>query len=449
MMHELDCFFNPRSVAVIGVSRNAEKIGSIIFRNLLDSGYSGAVYAVNPNAETVFGKRCYRSVKDIGGEVDLAVVSIPAQHVTQAVSECAEKNVRACIIISAGFSETGNKEQENEIAGIAKGRMRIVGPNVVGLYDPYSGLDTVFNVKCRQGRPGKGGIAFVSQSGAFGAAMMDWCANEGVGLSAFVSVGNRLDVDEADMLDYFAEDEKTAVIAMYIESTKNGRRFFEKLRKAAEKKPVVVMKAGRSREGSRAAQSHTGSLAGSAEIYSGAFRQAGAVEAKNAEELFDFAKIMALPKPAGKNVQIITNGGGFGVVATDTVVKSGLRLASISGDAKEAIRNAVPPFAVVDNPIDLTGSSTKEMYEKTMETVLQQDSVDAAIVILLLQVASLESSVVESVIKMKKYLKPVIVCSTGGEFTGIHKALLESAGVPVYPTPERAVRALKALSGIK
>ena len=446
MMHELDFFFNPGSIAVIGVSRSPDKIGSVIFQNFFDSIYTGNVYAVNPNAESVFERKCYPSVKDIEADVDLAVIAIPASGVLQSLKDCIEKGVKGCIVITAGFSEIGDKKIEEEMAKIAKGRIRIIGPNVMGLYDSYSGVDTIFNAKYRQGRPGKGGIAFVSQSGAFGSALMDWCVNEGVGLSKFVSIGNRVDVDETDLLDYLAEDEATKVIAMYLESTKNGRRFYEKLKSVTKKKPVIIMKVGRSAEGVKAAKSHTGSLAGSAGIYSGLFRQAGAIEAKGTEDLFDFAKALALPRLRSSRVQIITNGGGFGVIAADAVVQNGLRLAGLGENSKKAIKRIVPEFATVSNPIDLTGNSTSKMYENTLKAVLEDGNVDAVIIILLLQVSSLESNVIESIIKMKSYGKPIVVCSTGGEFTDLHKKLLEESSVPVYPTPERAVKAIRSLS---
>ncbi len=446
IMHELDFFFNPSSIAVIGVSRNHEKIGSVIFQNILDSKYTGNVYAVNPNTNNIFERKCYPSVKDIEGDVDLAVIAIPAAGVLEALKDCIEKCVKACIVISAGFSEIGNKKVEEEMAKIAKDKIRIIGPNVIGLYDSYSDVDTVFNAKYRQGRPRKGGIAFVSQSGAFGSALMDWCVNEGVGLSKFISIGNRVDVDETDLLDYLADDDATKVIAMYLESTKNGRRFYEKLKSVTKKKPVIIMKAGKSAEGVKAAKSHTGSLAGSAEIYSGLFSQAGAIEAENTEDLFDFAKALALPRLRFNRVQIITNGGGFGVIAADAIIQNGLKLAEIGDVSKKAIKRVVPGFATVSNPIDLTGNSTSEMYENTMKIVLEDGNVGALIIILLLQVSSLESDVIESIIKMKKYGKPIVVCSTGSEFTDIHKKLLEESSVPVYPTPERAAKAIKALS---
>lgn len=444
-MNDMDYFFNPRSIAVIGVSKNPGKIGSIIFQNLFESGYKGSFYPVNPNADSVFGRKCYASVKEIENDIDMAVVAIPAGGAAQAVRDCAEKGVKACIVVTAGFSEIGKIEAENDLVAAAGG-MRMLGPNVIGVYDAYTGVDTVFNARYRQGRPGKGGIAFISQSGAFGAAVMDWCVNEGIGLSRFASIGNRADVDEADLLEYLSMDESTKVIALYLEGAKNGRRFYEKLKEASSKKPVIVIKSGKSREGGRVAMSHTGSLAGSAQVYSGAFRQAGAIEAVTSEELFDFAKAATLPKMKSGSVQIITNGGGFGVIATDAVVENGLKLAEMSRETVEKIKVCVTEFATVGNPTDLTGNSTAGMYEAAIAGALEDKSVGAVMVVLLLQVSALESSVVDVIARSAASGKPVVVCSTGGEFTDAHKKLLEEGGVPVYPTPERAVRALKALA---
>ena len=423
------------------MSRTPRKIGRVIYENLLNN--FERLYAVNPNAEEILGKKSYASVKDINEEIDLAVIAVPAAHVSKALQECVEKGVKAVIIISAGFSEIGRDEKE--LLDIAGGKLRIIGPNVLGVYDAYSRVDTIFNISYRQERPPKGSIAFISQSGAFAATLMDWLAEEGIGLSKFVSIGNRADVDESDMLDYLMYDEKTKVIAVYLEGVKDGRRFYEKLREAAGKKPVVVLKAGKTAAGETAARSHTGSLAGSAKVFSGVLRQARAIEAKSIEELFDFSKAFMQPLPSGSNVQIITNGGGFGVLTADAVVENNLALAKFSRKVEEQLKEKMPDYVIISNPIDLTGDSDALRYKAALGSVAEDKNIDAIIVILLMQVSSLESNVIEEIIEAKRYGKPIFVCSTGSDFTEIHKKILEENGIPVYPTPERAAKAMHAL----
>ncbi len=440
----LDCFFKPKSVAVVGVSRSPGKFGHIIFENFLKSEYKGGVYPVNPKSEEILGKKCYPSVKKIPGKVDLAVIAVPAAEVGDVVSECAAKKVGAAVIISAGFSEIGKPGLEKKIAESAKG-MRIIGPNVIGIFDSHSHVDTIFNPMHRQERPPEGSISFISQSGAFGAAIMDWSASEGIGLSKFISIGNRLDVDEVDMLEYLAEDRHTRAIALYLEGAKRGRALFETLRKTTKRKPVVVLKAGRTKEGSSAASSHTGSMAGESDIYTGMLKQSGAIEATSLEELFEFSKALACqPLPKGSRVAVVTNGGGFGVMCADAIVENGLMLAALSKKTIAAVRRHVPDYIIVSNPMDLTGDADCRRYETALKAVLHDSGVDAVIVVLLLQISALESRVVDLLAGLKSR-KPMLVCSTGGEFTNIHKKMLEKRGIPAYSSPERAAKAMLAL----
>lgn len=432
----INYFFNPKGIAVIGASRNPKKFGHIIFRNLLDRAYP-----VNPNAQEVLGKKCYASVKDIPGSIDLAVIAVPASQVLQAIVDCKEKGVKAVVIITAGFAEAGNAADEEKIKRL-KGSMRIIGPNVIGLFDAYSGIDTVFNLRHRQQRPRPGGISFISQSGALGSAVLDAAAHNGIGLSKFVSLGNMLDVNETDMINYLAADNSTKVICMYLEGSKDYRALYESLR--AVKKPIVVVKAGKTEETKKAVASHTASLAGAAEIFSGLLRQAGAIEC-SAEDMFEIAKAFCQPLPHNNRVHVVTDGGGFGILAADALIAAGMRLSSLSPASTKAIKKHVPEYATTSNPLDLTGDADTKRYGNVLPAVMKDKGVDAILVILLMQISSLDSSIVDVLAAVKRFRKPIVVCMTGGEFTNLHKKVLEEKGIPTYASPERAAAALKAL----
>lgn len=449
----LDLFFRPKSIAVVGASRSTHKVGRIVYDNL-SKAFGGPVYPVNPQAETIAGRVCYPSVGTIPEPPELAVIATPAPTVPGIIEEASKAGCKAAIILSSGFSEIGRKGLEEDIIK-AKGKMRILGPNIVGILDTHSGIDTIFNPKHRQARPQKGKISFISQSGALGAAVLDWAAMEGVGISKFISIGNRIDVDEVDVLDGLEHDPGTRAIAIYIEGTHRGREFYEKLRETSKKKPVIVIKAGRTAAGAKAVMSHTASLAGEAEIWHGMLEQAGCLEAKEIDELFDLAKALSEqppPKVASREatsaIQVITNGGGFGVMCSDEILEQGMALARLSPKTVRAIRafRGIPAHASIGNPIDLTGDSTADMYEAAITAALSDRGVDAAIIIVLFQVPAIETRVVDVIRQAaERFGKPIVVCSTGGEFAQVHRKLLEKAGIPTYPTPYRTVRAMSAL----
>ncbi len=434
----LGYFFNPKGIAVIGASRNPRKFGHIIFRNLIDRAYP-----VNPNAQEILGKKCYASIKDIKGPVDLAVIVVPAGQAVSAIADCRDKNVKAAVVISSGFAEIGKRAEEEKIKKTA-GSMRIIGPNVIGLYDSYSGVDTIFNLRHRQQRPRPGNIALLSQSGAFGAAIMDQAAYGHIGLSKFVSLGNMVDVNETDMLEYLAGDKNTKVITMYIEGSKNYRDLYYCLKRVTKSKPVVVVKAGKTKETRKAVASHTASLAGEAGIFSGMLRQAGAIEASE-EGMFDVAKAFAQPSPHGNRVQVVTDGGGFGIMAADALVGGGMRLSRLSTSASKEIQKYVPSYASVSNPLDLTGDATTSRYRDVLPFVFADKNVDAVLIILLMQISALDSKIIDVIASMKRFKKPFVVCMTGGEYTNIHRKMLEEKDIPTYGSPERAAGALKAL----
>ena len=307
---DLNSIFNPKSIAVIGASKDTTKIGHVIFRNLVEGNFNGNIYGVNPNAYEIIGQPIYPSLKDILGPIDLAVIAVPAPLVKQVMQQCVEKKVKGVIVISSGFSEVGNITEEQEIAQIAKDAdIAMIGPNCMGVINPSIRMDGVFNPVYKTKRPGPGEISFMTQSGAVGAAVIDIAAKMGVGIASFISYGNATVVNESHLLEFYKDDPKTKVIAIYMESAKDGRRFYEIAKEVSMHKPIILIKAGKTKGGARAAQSHTASLAGSYDVYSAAFKQAGIIEVESLTDLFDFSKIFLQPFPKGDKVGIITNGG--------------------------------------------------------------------------------------------------------------------------------------------
>jgi acetyl coenzyme A synthetase (ADP forming)-like protein len=445
----LSAFFKPKSVAVIGASRNPEKIGHVIFKNFL-SQFKGKVYPVNPNADEILGHRCYHSVLNVRDKVDLAIVCVRPEFANKVVEDCVKKGVKGIVMITSGYREIGKEgvKREEELRKILKkGKTRIIGPNCIGIYDSRSGVDTLFIPTYKMKKPDEGSIAFVSQSGAFGLALLDWMAEEGIGLSKFVSYGNAVDVDETGSLEFLSKDNETKVIAMYLEGVKDGQRFMKTLKRVCKRKPVVIYKAGKEEEGKKAAISHTGSLAGSYEVFKGVIKQAGAYEAESVVELFDFSRALASGKKSkGNNVAIVTNGGGFGVIAADLCKKEGINLASFKDVTIKKIRNVLPEYARVRNPLDLIGDASAERYAHALKALMNDSNVDALLVITLMQTVSLSAEIVNVLSEINaETKKPMVVCASGGSYTKLLINALEKEGIPAYPTPERAIKALKIL----
>ncbi len=444
---ELAPLFNPKSIAVIGASRYPGEPGHVILRNLLEE-YKGRVWPVNPKAENIFGKKCYKSVLDVPGRPDLAVVVVPAPIVPKVLEECGKKRVRTAIIISGGFKEVGNLELEKRVLKtLQKYKMRGLGVNCIGIYDPYSRVDTIFNPKYKLERPGRGKIAFMSQSGAVGTVIIDWMAMKGYNVSKFISYGNATDIDEADLIQFLGKDNKTSVICAFFEGVKEGRKFFQTAQKLSKTKPIIALKGGITEAGARAVSSHTGSLAGSSEVYGAVFKQSGIIQADDIEELFDFARLLSTqPLPKGKRVQIITDGGGFGVLTVDWIIKYGLELAKMSPTRVKTLKKSLPPFFVVKNPIDLTGSATKEHYALALQEALADPNVDMVALIALFQLPALTPDMVDVVLEVaSKSQKPIIVIAAGGRYTEVLKKSLEKGGVPCFSYPERAVKSMQVL----
>lgn len=452
--NELEAFFNPKSIAVIGASRKPEKIGYQLLRSLIMSGYEGPIYPINPKADEIQGLKTYQNILEVKDHVDLAVIVVPAPIVPKVLDECGKKGVKSAIIISGGFKEVGGEgvKLEKKIVEIArKYGIRIMGPNCIGVYNPYTKIDTLFLPHEKALRPKRGNIAFISQSGAMGVAFLDWLAMEEIGLSVFVSYGNKADIDEIDLLEYLMDDEKSKVITMYVEEITRGRKFIEIARKVSMKKPIVAIKAGRTEAGVRAVSSHTGALAGRDEVISAALKKAGIIRAYDTHELFDYARALATGKIAfGENIAIVTDGGGAGVMAvdklTDKVRGVGLKLAKLKEKTIRELKEILPPFAIAHNPIDLTGNATPEMYREVLEIVTRDPNVDGIVAIVLIQPPMMNETVVDKVEEIfRNSNKPILIAATGGPPT--QKILLEyqRRGIPSYPEVERAVKAMGAL----
>jgi len=440
----LDAVFHPGSIAVIGASREPNKIGHVIVKNFVDGGFAGKIYPINPNAEEILGLRAYRSVLHIKEKVDSAVIAVPAAAVAGVLEECGKKGVRGVVLITGGFSEVGKVEEEREVAAIAeKYGIALIGPNCMGVLTPSTRVDSVFLPIYKLGRPRVGKIAFISQSGAVGGCIVDLAARAGIGMSKFVSYGNAAVINECDLLEYLAQDKDTEIIVIYLEGVKDGKRLLDAARKITPKKPVVVIKAGTSAAGAEAAKSHTGALAGAAEAYKAAFRQARMIEAKTLDQLFDFAKIFDQPLPAGRRVGIITNGGGMGVLATDSLEYEKLELARLSSETARSLRQSLPPYANVRNPLDIIGDADSHRYEIAINAMMKDENVDVILLIILFQTAAIDSGVVNIAIRASDLRKkPIIAVCTGGEYTDMHKRIMESYGVPAYASPSSAMRAI-------
>ncbi len=447
----LQKFFTPKTVAIIGASATPGNVGNILFRNFISGKFKGRAYPVNPKYKEILGRKCYKSVKELPEKIDLAVIAIPAPAVPKVVRECAEVGIKNIVILSGGFKETGPEgaKLEEEVVRIAReNNIKIIGPNCVGIYDSRSGVDTLFLPTTRLRRAKPGGLAFLSQSGAFLASIMDLAAAIDIGFSKAVSYGNKCDVDEADLIEYLLYDEDTQVIAAYIEGLDpgEGKKFMEVISRVVAHKPVIIVKGGKSRMGGKAAASHTGSLAGSYRIFKAALKQAGAIEVKGFQEMFDVVKALAnQPLMRGNRLFILTNGGGLGVMMADAADENGFEVPELSEDLQRKLRERFPPYFITHNPVDVTANGTAEHYGYALDVVLPSGEVDGVVVGILFQTPALGIEVVDNLIMAKRFGKPIVVVSIGGELSRQISKMLEVEGIPVYESPERAIRALATL----
>jgi acetyl coenzyme A synthetase (ADP forming)-like protein len=367
----------PDAIAVIGASPEPGKIGYAVMENIINGGYQGQLYPVNPRADAILGHPCYRSVKDIPAAVDIAIFCIPARLVAQVLEECGEKGVRGAILIPSGFAEVGEVQLQQEVVEVARRHdIRLMGPNIYGFYYLPKNLCATFCTPYNE----KGAVALTSQSGGVGMAIIGFSRANKMGVSAIIGLGNKSDIDEDDLLTFFEHDPHTQVVAMHVEDLKDGRAFAEVAQRVAKSKPVVVLKAGSTDMGARAAKSHTGALAGDDRIYEGVFRQAGVIRARHLNEMLEFAKaLQMLPTPRGENVLIVTGAGGSGVLLSDACVIHGLKLMAMPPDLDQAFRQFIPPFGAAGNPVDITGGEPPETYRKTIALALHEPRVHALI----------------------------------------------------------------------
>ncbi len=452
MSGSLDPLFRPRSVAVVGASRTKGSIGYQVLRNLLRGGFSGAVYPVNASASVVQSVRAFPSVGAIPDPIDLAVLVVPAAAVPAALEECGQKGVKAVIVISAGFGETGAAGRAQQDALRERARhygMRMVGPNCLGVVnaDPAVSMNATFAPTF----PPFGNVAFSSQSGALGLAILDEAKSLGVGISQFVSLGNKCDLSGNDLLEEWEHDPATQVILFYMESLGNPVRFMEIARRVARKKPIVVVKAGRTDAGARAASSHTGSLAGLDVAVDALLGQAGVIRTDTIHELFEVARLLAnQPPPAGKRVAIVTNAGGPGILASDACESRGLSITPLSKEAQAALRAFLPPEASVANPVDMIASASAASYEKALRIVLAEPGIDAAVVLFVTPIVTDPHAVADAIIRAAtqgQSKKPVLACLMGRQDVAEAVTALQAAKIPVYDFPESAAAALSRAAG--
>ncbi|WP_455645627.1 acetate--CoA ligase alpha subunit [Methanosphaera sp.] len=446
-MKDLTGLFNPKSIAVIGASSQEGKIGYIVTENLKECGFKGDIYSINTKADgELLGLPAYKSVTDVPGDIDLAVMSIPARFMNATLEECGEKGIKNIIAITAGFKEIGGEgaKLEEEMAEIAKKYdMNIQGPNCLGSLDTHTPMNASFS----QMMPKQGNIAFVSQSGAMTVAIIDWSISEGIGFSKVVSLGNKVDVSEIDVIEELADDPKTDVILGYLEGISDGERFLEVMRRVTKKKPVVLIKSGSSQAGAQAVSSHTGALAGNDSAFDAAFENCGVMRAHSMQDLFDFGLAFSKSElPRGKKIAVVTNAGGGGVLTADKIEDVGLELAQLSEETMDKLKEVIPEEGSVRNPIDVLGDASPDRYENTLDIVLAEDDIDSVIIMACPTASYQPKEVGEAIVKAKeKSDKPLFVVNMGGPSFEEENKVLRDNGISTFIFPETAVTALQAL----
>lgn len=445
-MFNFNHLFNPQAVAVVGASTKPGSVGNDIAKNLVLQ-FPGPVYLINPKAETLFDKPCYPNLNAVHQAIDLMVIVVPAASVPVVLEEGGKLGIKAAIIISAGFKEVGNSDLEKQVQELSlRYKITLIGPNCLGIIHPAAQLNASFAAFT----PAAGDVAFISQSGALCTAVLDLATNMGIGFSKFVSIGNKAVVDEADLLDYLHQDQATRVVGIYAEQLAKPQRLmakFQELAQAEPPTPVIVLKSGRTSAGAGASASHTGSLAGNDAAYGALFNQSGVVRANTAEELFDYIKAFRNnPIQSVQRVAIITNAGGPGVLAVDTLVSHGLSVASLSEATHKSLQEILPPAASLNNPVDILGDGSAERYQATLDVLSHDDGVDSFLIILTPQsMTEVEATAQAIVAFKKKSQRPVVAAFMGHELTGVGQNILRDGGVAVYSFPEAAAQSLAAL----
>ena len=462
-MNRIDAIFSPKSIAVIGASSIPGKVGHDIFQNLLKGGFQGVLFPVNPKARSILSVKAYANVLDIPDEVDLAIITLPPKVIMETtLDECIRKNVKALVVVSAGFREIGleGRKMEDELAQKCReASIRVVGPNCLGVINPKS--DVRMNASFSTRMPEEGNISFISQSGALCTSVLDFAADRDFGFSKFISIGNKADVDESDLLQYLHDDPDTDVIMIYLEELRDGPKFIRAVKEITTGEhptPVLVIKSGRTADGAKAAASHTGALAGSEAVYDAIFQQTGIIRASTIDELFDFANAFTFKKsrsvlgkmvrkmPMGRDIAIITNAGGPGILATDMVGSAGLKSAKLSTETVDELKKYLPAVANFHNPIDVIGDADAVRYEHALSVALNANEVHAAVVILTPQSMSDVLGTAEAIARVaRKSSKPVLCCFMGVEDVSPGVKYLQHNGYPVYRFPENAVKSLAAM----
>lgn len=438
--------FEPESIAIIGAAREEGKLGYIVLRNLINSGFKGKIYPINPKADRILGLKCYKSILDVPETPDLAVFLVKAPLVPTILKEAGEKGVKGAIIITAGFKEIGKEgaELERQLVEIAKKYgIRVLGPNCLGVINTYHNMNATFTGNY----PERGPLAIISQSGAICTTILDWNQQTHVGFSRFVSVGNKADIDEADLIEYIGADEETKVIGMYIEGAQRGREFMEKAREASRRKAIVTLKAGRSTSGARAASSHTGSISGNDRIWDAAMEQAGVLRAKDMDELFDYCLAFSkIDLPDGEGLAIVTNAGGLGVMSADACNDYGVVLAELEESTVKKLAEGLPREASPYNPVDIVGDATVERVKFAVETILEDRNVKCLAAIFGPNDVIDLVGIAEILAECKKRTNiPIIASFIGGKQVAPSVNRLLELGIPNYPIPDRAVRAVAAM----
>jgi acetyl coenzyme A synthetase (ADP forming)-like protein len=444
----LKSFFGPKSVAIIGASRQKGKVGYEILTNLVAGGFPGKIFPINPKADEIDGLKCYPDLASIGQTPELVIIIVPAALVAGVLEECAKVRVKSAIIITAGFKEIGpeGKKLEEEIVRIARrAGIRFIGPNCLGVIAPGHKLNASFGGDL----PVPGSIGYISQSGALLAAILDLANATGIGFSSLVSIGNKADVNELDVINAFGDQAETKVIAGYLESITDGDVFVREAEEISNRKPILLMKSGSTAAGAKAASSHTGSLAGGEVAYESAFKRAGVIRCDSIKQQFDFAQAFASqPLPQGPTVAVITNAGGPGIMAADAIEEQGLTFAKLADETKQKLVQKLPAAANVHNPVDVLGDALADRYEFALDIVLDDPNVQSVVVLLTPQAMTQSKETAEAVVKIvgqKKSGKPVLACFLGAAKVAEGVAVLRRGGIPQYDSPESAVTTLKAM----
>lgn len=443
----LESFFNPRSVAIVGASRQKGKVGYEILANMIKAGYKGKIFPVNPKADEIEGLKCYGDLESIPDVPDLVIIIVPAKIVPSVMQQCAKVGAKSVIIITAGFREIGKEGrilEEQVVRTARRAGIRIIGPNCLGVIVPANNLNASFGGDL----PAPGGIAYLSQSGALLAAILDTANAGGIGFSKLVSIGNKADVDELDIIEAVAADDDTKVIAGYLESITDGNAFVREAERISYIKPILLMKSGGTQAGAEAASSHTGSLAGSEVAYESAFERAGIIRCDSIKQQFDYAQAFAnQPLPAGPRVAVITNAGGPGIMATDAIEREGLTFAKMSEETVGKLADKLPPAANLLNPIDVLGDALSDRYEFALDVVMDDPNVDAVLVLLTPQAMTESAASAEAVVRIagKKPDKPILACFLGAAKVIDGVEILRRGRIPQYDSPESAVDAIEAM----